>query len=226
MLEDADGYMLILYANGTFLAFAGECELEIIGTVPLPTNAVTPRDVALFKRQSGSALCNDIQFFCYKEIGAMITAGASAAFCNILGVEVFGWLGGGVGFLGNLLGPEVGIPTTLGGVVIGEAIGAFLASKIGNTLCGVAAGDFVYNMCGKCPDPSLCGHGTALCNGKCIDILSDPNNCNGCGMTVSLHHAYQTCRCFLTANFNSALQEPVVMDSAQPQLATDQYAPA
>lgn len=197
IIEDDDGYQLTTYANGTFIAYVGNCTLEIVGTIPQlsnpanqssPVNQSTPitrRDLDVFKRQSGSALCDSLQFPCYNGLGAGIVAYGASVLCGALSVDLFADIGGGIGFLGNALGPEVGIPTTIAGVLIGEGVGTYVAGVVGQRLCGAVAGGLVLELCAQCPVPTQCGHGTALCNGRCIDILSDQNNCNECGISVS-----------------------------------------
>ncbi|ETS75463.1 hypothetical protein PFICI_12407 [Pestalotiopsis fici W106-1] len=183
IVEDADGYMLILYENGTYNAFAGACELEIIGSWPSPGSSPTgrKRDMTI-RRQAGSALCSDIQFFCNKNLGKAVLAVGGGLACAAIAKQVGAEIGGAVGFLGNLLGPEVGLPTTLVGAAVGGQLGGFLAGKYGQVLCANAATYLGSELCSACPPPSNCGPGTISCNGKpCQDILSDPSNCGACG---------------------------------------------
>jgi len=180
-LSDTDGDTLIIYANGTFEAFAGACELDIVGTLPAASSKIKAKRNALEIRQS-SELCNDVQLFCNSRIGVFLEGAAGGALCLLLGGEIGADVGGAIGFLGNALGPEVGIPTTLLGVVLGGRLGAFLASKIGATLCSGATSLLADQLCKACPSSVTCGVGTISCNGgPCQDALSDPNNCGKCG---------------------------------------------
>jgi hypothetical protein len=186
--QDAEGYILIYYANGNFDAFAGTCELEISGTWQPPTSPASEdkRTIDLTTRQAGSSLCSDIQFICNTPLGIGITGITGAVACGQISPEITLAVGGGVGFLGSLLGPSVGIPTDLAGVVSGQPIGTFLSGRYGQILCNGAAAILAYQLCHSCPPPSACGPGTAVCNnGICQDVLSDPNNCGSCGNVVS-----------------------------------------
>ncbi|KAF1828556.1 hypothetical protein BDW02DRAFT_574783 [Decorospora gaudefroyi] len=189
-ISDEEGNTLILYGNGTYAAYTALCELAVFGewdSDALPD--VTRRGdtaVALFrKRQAGSSLCKDIQGYCSSTPGQILNAVLGNTICILLGQRIGQTVGGAIGFLGNALGPEVGIPTTLGGVVIGGRIGAFLATKFGSNLCAAATTYAMVKICAQCPDPKLCGEGTLRCSleGECQDVLSDPNNCGACGNT-------------------------------------------
>jgi hypothetical protein len=192
-MSDGAGDTLILYANGTFQAFAGDCELEIVGSWLSP-NGTSPANGTLSRRQDlalglgrrqSSELCDAAQAYCNSQLGTFITGVAGAVICGALGAEIGADVGGAIGFLGNILGPEVGIPTTLLGVVLGGRLGAFLAGKIGQALCGGATGLLGDALCKACPP--TCPAGQIRCNGgACMDFLSDPNNCGGCGITVSI----------------------------------------
>jgi hypothetical protein len=185
VISDTQGDTLIIYSNGTFVAFAGNCELEIVGTWQ-GSGSKEKRGFELETRQVSSVLCNDIQFFCNNGFGVAVAGGAGAFLCASIGASVGAGIGGGIGFLGNFLGPEVGVPTTLEGVVIGGRIGAFLATRFGQTLCGAAASYGLYELCLACPPTTQCGPRTITCNsGPCQDALSDPNNCGKCGNVVS-----------------------------------------
>lgn len=189
-MSDSEGDTLILYANGTFEAFAGNCELEIVGS----WNASSVNGSSRAKRNElvtheSSELCNAAQLYCNSKYSVFINGAAGSAVCAFLGAEIGADVGGAIGFLGNVLGPEVGIPTTLLGVVLGARLGAFLAGKIGQTLCGGATSLLGDALCHACPP--TCGIGQLSCNGgPCIDVLSDPNNCGGCGITVCLFYLY------------------------------------
>jgi hypothetical protein len=191
-ISDADGDTLIIYANGTFEAFAGACELEIVGSgLAASSSSKAKRDAChLEKRQSSSAFCNDVQAFCNSAIGVFIEGAAGSALCAAVGADVGAdvgaEIGGGIGFLGNVFGPEVRTPTTILGVVLGEAVGTFLATKLGSTLCGGATSLLASKLCAACPSGTSCGSGTLSCNGgPCQDIVSDPNNCGACGNVAS-----------------------------------------
>jgi len=187
VISDTEGDTLIIYSNGTFVGFVGNCELEIVGSwQPTPgAGGKERRDVGLETRQLPSGLCNGIQFFCNYGIGAAISGFGAAFVCASIGAEVGADIGGGIGFLGNLLGPEVGIPTTIAGVIIGEALGGFVAGRLGQSLCGAGTAYLLFEMCDACPKTN-CAPGTITCNGgPCQDALSDPNNCGGCGIVVS-----------------------------------------
>jgi hypothetical protein len=140
-ISDADGDTLIIYANGTFEAFASACELEIVGpALPASSSSKAKRDAChLEKQQSSSAFCNDVQAFCNSAISVFLESAAGSALCVAVGANVGAEIGG-IGFLGNVFGLEVGIPTTLLGVALSETIGNFLATKLRSTLCvGITA---------------------------------------------------------------------------------------
>ena len=193
-ISDEDGDTLIINADGTFEAFAGACEIELVGSLLAPSSKSKAKRNELGSRQSAE-LCNDVQLFCNSRIGVFLEGVAGGALCLFLGGEIGAEIGGGIGFLGNVLGPEVGIPTTLLGVVLGGRLGAFLASKIGATLCSGVTSLLADQLCKACPSPVTCGAGTISCNGgACQDALSDPNNCGACGRVVSafLSHAFKS----------------------------------
>ncbi|CAI4211976.1 unnamed protein product [Parascedosporium putredinis] len=178
-VSDEDGDTLIIYENGTYALYVGNCEAAVIGTWLDPAEGapVTKREVGLLaNRDIGSALCKDIQFFCHETLGQAILAIGADRFCNAVGATVGSRIGGAIGFLGNALGPEVGIPTTIIGTVLGK--------KYGPVLCAGAMGALLFNMCGLCPKVEECGEGTIKCSetGPCQDGLSDPNNCGACGV--------------------------------------------
>ena len=184
-ISDTDGDTLIINADGTFEAFAGNCAIEIVGKVPAGASKSKAKRNSLDTRQS-SELCNDVQLFCNSRIGVFLEGAAGGALCLLLGSEIGADIGGGIGFLGNVLGPEVGLPTTLLGVYLGGRLGGFLASKIGATLCSGVTSVLADALCKACPSSVQCGTGTISCNnGPCQDALSDPNNCGACGKVVS-----------------------------------------
>jgi len=139
------------------------------------------------KRQKASWLCKDIQFFCSNHVRGTFTAVAENSLCFALGQRISQTVGGAIGFLGNALGPEVGIPTTIAGVAIGGRIGSHFATLYANDLCAAAMHYRTSKMCAACPDPKLCGEGTLKCSvdGPCRDVLSDPDNCGACGNMVN-----------------------------------------
>lgn len=105
--------------------------------------------------------------------------------CGLVNAQFGAAVGGGIGYLGNVFGPEVGLPTTIGGTVIGGAIGAFLATPFGQMLCQAAGNGLLNAMCDTCPDPFTCEPGTISCNGgPCLNLLIDPDNCGTCGNVV------------------------------------------
>ena len=176
-ISDTDGDTLIIYANGTFEAFAGSCEIEVVGSGLAVSSSSSGKRSALERRQS-SALCSDVKSFCESEIGKFIITIVSTGVCNALGTQIGVEIGAGIGFLGNIFGPEVGLPTTL--------LGAFLGGKFSSYICAAATFLLSEGLCNACPDNGLCGFGTLSCNGgPCQDILSDPNNCGACGNVVS-----------------------------------------
>jgi hypothetical protein len=184
VISDTNGDTLIIYANGTFEAFAGNCELEIVGTWTDTGSSSKEKRNALERRQSSSELCNDLQLYCNSRLGVLFSSLAGGFLCASIGAELGADIGGGIGFLGNILGPEVGIPTTLLGVYLGGPLGSFIAGRIGQTLCAGATGLLADSLCKSCPP--TCGFGTITCNGGlCQDALSDPNNCGKCGNVVS-----------------------------------------
>ena len=228
-ISDTDGDTLTIYANGTFEAFAGSCEIEIVGSLLASSSKSKAKRKELERRQS-SELCNDVQLFCNSRIGVFLEGAAGGALCLFLGGEIGADIGGGIGFLGNILGPEVGIPTTLLGVVLGGRLGAFLASKIGSTLCSGATSLLGDALCKACPSSVSCGVGTISCNGgPCQDALSDPNNCGACGNVVSavpILHSSQVVVSVMANNLCSVLPESVQTANALLQPATDQHAVA
>ncbi|MCJ1403079.1 hypothetical protein MMC11_006302 [Xylographa trunciseda] len=161
-MSDANGDTLILYANGTFEAFAGACELDIVGTLPVPSSKSKAKRNTLEMRQSAE-LCNDVQLFCNSRIGVFLEGAAGGALCLLLGGEIGADVGGAIGFLGNALGPEVGIPTTLLGVFLGSRLGAFLASDIGAVLCSGATSLLADQLCKACPTILTIAVNVAMC---------------------------------------------------------------
>lgn len=178
-ISDAKGDTLVIYANGTFEAFAGSCEISVVGSGPVTSSSRKVKRSPLEERQS-SSFCTDLKSFCNSPIGVALIALASNRFCIVVAADIGADILGGLGFLTNVLGPEVGIPATIGGVILG--------AKIGTDICAVATSLIAYGLCNACPDPTKgeCSFGTLKCNGKdCQDILSDPNNCGACGNVVS-----------------------------------------
>ncbi|CZR67801.1 uncharacterized protein PAC_17700 [Phialocephala subalpina] len=176
VISDSSGDTLIMYDNGTFVAFLANCGLEIVSTWPLPS---APADKArraggeLEARQASGVLCNAVQFFCNDWRGVGLAALATSVGCHAIGAAIGQVVGGGIGFLGNALGPEVGIPATILGVVVGK--------KYGEYACNVGVAILLFELCKACPATN-CPPGTISCNGgPCQDALSDPNNCESCG---------------------------------------------
>lgn len=227
VISDTEGDTLIIYSNGTYLGFAGNCELEFVGSWKAP---LSKRDLdvslAIFARQVSSALCNT-------GVGVAIAGFGASYLCASLGADLGAEIGGGIGFLGNLFGPEVGIPTTLLGVALGGQLGAFIAGRFGQSLCGGAATALTYDLCQACPPTTQCGPGTITCNnGPCQDALSDPNNCGKCGNVVSSRSPsltsislsiYPTNHTYVTPPA-SAHPESAKMPNAPPRAATAQHA--
>jgi len=177
-ISDANGDTLIIYANGTFEAFASTCEISVVGSGPVAGSSRKAKKDTLKERQS-SSFCTDLKAFCNSPIGVALIALASNRFCIVVAADIGADILGGLGFLTNVLGPEVGLPATIGGVILG--------AKIGTDICAVATALIAYGLCNACPSPTKggCGFGTLSCNGKpCQDILSDPNNCGACGNVV------------------------------------------
>jgi hypothetical protein len=76
----------------------------------------------------------------------------------------------------------------------------------GTTVCGGNDGAFVVDSCGECaatgrtcviggglncPEPFICvlpccPPGFRECNGRCVDVLRDPNNCGDCGRSCGI----------------------------------------
>jgi hypothetical protein len=114
-ISDADGDTLIIYANSTFKAFAGACELEIVGpALPASFSSKAKRDAChLEKQQSSSAFCNNVQAFCNSAIRVFLKGAAGSAQCVAVKADVGAEIGGGIRFLKNVFRLEVGIPTTL-----------------------------------------------------------------------------------------------------------------
>ncbi|KAF3162809.1 hypothetical protein EYR41_008635 [Orbilia oligospora] len=180
-ISDDAGNTLVIYQNGTFEAFAGNCQISVVGTV-LEENGVSKRHNLLMSRQS-SPVCDAVQFFCNSRFSLIFAGAAGKALCNGIGVQVGGLIGrqigGAIGFLGNVFGPEVGVPTTLLGVFIGGRLGA---SKFSEYLCAGVGAYLGEKLCEYCKEDVECGPGQISCNkGPCQDALSDPNNCGGCG---------------------------------------------
>jgi hypothetical protein len=185
VISDTTGDTLIIYSNGSFAAFAGHCELEIVGSWSTTGSGSKEKRNALERRQSSGGFCSDIQLFCDSKFGVGLQAAIEYSLCLSIDVELGAAIGEGVGFLGFALGPEVGIPTTLAGEYLGGLLGSFIAGKLGQGVCAVGAALVADSVCKACPSET-CGFGTISCNGgPCQDGLTDPNNCGKCGKVVS-----------------------------------------
>lgn len=89
-----------------------------------------------------SEVCGAIHYFCDNPLGVGLAALARGGFCLAIGSEAGASTGGGIGFLGNALGPEVGLPATMAGVLVGQRFGALL--------CGVAMAELTVLLCKAC----------------------------------------------------------------------------
>ena len=173
-ISDTEGDTLIINADDTFEAFAGNCELELVGTLPALSPVRKEKRVALDKRQASSPFCTGIQFFCTGNIGPFIAGYEAAGLCLALGVDLGTTVGAAIGFLGNLAGPEVGVPTTIEGAVLGGRVGAFLASTFGQKLCGAIVTLATAKLCEACAapptgctNPGVCGTYNAIDSPSC-----------------------------------------------------------
>jgi hypothetical protein len=181
VISDSSGDTLIMYDNGTFVAFLAKCALEVVGKWPLPSapGSSARRDFGeLLARDASSLVCNAAQFFCNDWRGVGIAALATSVSCHLIGAAIGEAVGGGIGFLGNALGPEVGIPATIAGLILGK--------KYGEYACNVGVAILLFELCQACPS-NKCPPGKISCvaGGPCQDALSDPNNCERCGNVVS-----------------------------------------
>lgn len=196
-ISDTDGDTLIIYANGTFEAFAGSCEIEIVGSGLAASSSSKGKRSALERRQSLD-FRNDVKSFCSSTIGQVIIGLVSTGLCNAVGLKIGADIGAGIGFLGNVFGPEVGIPTTIAGVILGKKFSSYICSAA-TTLLGI-------ELCEACPSSGSCSFGTLSCNGgPCQDVLSDPNNCGPCGNIVSAFLILPSSQIVISTNANTSV---------------------
>jgi hypothetical protein len=59
-ISDTDGDTLIIYANGTFEAFVGSCEIEIVGSWLAVNSSSKRKRSALERRQRSGVFCNAV----------------------------------------------------------------------------------------------------------------------------------------------------------------------
>ena len=125
IISKVSGDTFAMYDNGTFVAFLFNCQLQIVGKWH-PAYEATKREadeleVRKLSEAHWNKLCKGLDRFCYNWRGSL----ATWITCALVGPAIGEAIGGGIGFLGNAAGPEVGIPTTLLGMAIGELLGPF-----------------------------------------------------------------------------------------------------
>jgi hypothetical protein len=143
-VSDTDGDTLILYNNGTFQAFVGSCQVEIVGSwLTMNSNSNRKRmDKRNILSEVFSEVCRGIHYFCDDPLGIGIAALAEGEFCSSIGSDVGASIGGAIGSLGEALGPEVGIPAT----IVGESVGGI----VGDVLCTHALAELGALLCKSC----------------------------------------------------------------------------
>lgn len=177
--SDMDGNTLILNIDGTFQLFVSSCELEIVGAWLTSSNR---KRMELGRRQILSVLCNAVEFFCTSPIAADLISLFEKGACSLIGVEVGEAIGGGIGFLGNIFGPEVGIPATIAGIILGGRIGPdlceFAIDQLSGLLCeacqnsptSTVTAEATYTAAsGACSTSQSLGMAIFCCSGSCID---------------------------------------------------------
>ena len=148
VIAASDGDTLVLYTDGTFSAYVGSCEYQIVsrwhhGPLKLTSKAK--------KRSSMKEICNIIHSLCEHPLAIILAEAIDAKIgvCAKVGAMIGEDIGGRIGYVGFLGGPEVGLPATLIGTVVGR--------KFGPVLCEKAVDLFIKEICDTvktCPTPS------------------------------------------------------------------------